>query len=122
MRYTVNSGGKWLVPKDQWGPAGEKLARYENVEEIEDVKEYCKQILMSADELEKKQLYGYAEMMRHNAALIAKLNSFQEGMAGSLMNNYVQKKAKFLEFLDDVDGQILDDPVFVIREKAEEIL
>ena len=122
MRITVNRGGKYLIPKDKIAEASVKLARYETIEEIDDVRDYTRQVMKAADELDKHQKYGYAEMMRHNAALIVKLNSFHGSAAGSLMRKSETVKEELLDYLDDIDGMPYDDPVNMIRQKVEELL
>jgi hypothetical protein len=55
MRMTVNRGGKKLIPKDKLAEASEKLARFEDAEELEDVTAYCLQLNRVAELKQKKE-------------------------------------------------------------------
>ena len=93
MRYTENRNGVWVIPKRLHDAAVEKLARYEN------------------SGLTPEKIY---EMDRLYTEKCAELNCVKA--------EHDRKKAKFMIFLDWLDGQIIDDPVAVIREKVEELL
>jgi len=92
-RYTVNRCGKWIIPKNQLSEAAEKLARYEN------------------SGLDPEKIY---EMDRLYTEKCAELNCVKA--------EHDRKKAEVMIFLDWLDGQIMDDPIKMIREKLEEVL
>ena len=121
-RITVLRGDRWLIPKDRIKEASEKLARYENTEELEDVGAYCDQLHEIAHQLRIDGRPKTAQAMLDAAAEIVRLNSFTETAAGQLLKTNEQKKAELLAFIDDVDGLLYDDPVYVIRQKVEELL
>ena len=84
MRYTVNHAGKWIVPKDQWPEAAEKLALFEEAEELDDVNEYC-QAMRSLAEVERKHgRLAYAAALEHAAAKIIQLNTFHATATGDM--------------------------------------
>ena len=93
MRFTKKSGDKWIVPKHLWTEAAEKLARYEN------------------SGLTPEKIY---EMDRLYTEKCAELNCVKA--------EHDRKKAEVMIYLDWLDGQIVDDPIKMIREKVEEVL
>ena len=128
MRYTENHADKWIVPKDQWPEAAEKLAMFEDAEELEDVKEYCQAMWCLADAERGNLRPDYAAALEHAAAKIVQLNTFHESVTGSMakktqeaVSRYKRIRKEIFGFLDEIDGQLLDDPIFVIREKLEEV-
>lgn len=128
MRYTVNHAGKWIVPKDQWPEAAEKLAKFEDTEELEDVRAYCLQLKRVAKEKQEKEP-EVAILLRRAADEIVNMSNFRDSVAADLSKKIKEDaqrkhdmKKEIFSFLDEIDGQIMDDPVAVIREKLEEIL
>ena len=129
MRYTENHAGKWIVPKDQWPEAAEKLAMFEDAEELEDVKEYCQAMWNLADAERGHKRLTYAKAWEKAADKIIQLSTFHESATGSMVkktqeavSRYKRIRKELFDFLDEIDGQMLDDPIFVIREKMEELL
>lgn len=129
MRYTVNHAGKWIVPKDQWPEAAEKLAMFEEAEELDDVSEYCQAMRRLAEVERKHGRLAYAAALEHAAAKIVQLNTFHATASGAMVEKIdaaikrgQRLRKEIFAFLDEIDGQLLDDPVFVIREKLEELL
>ena len=120
-RYTIKRGNKWLVPKDQWPEAAEKLAKFEDAEELEDVRAYCLQLKRVAKEKQEKEP-EVASLLHRAADEIVNMSDFRDSQAFKLLVKRQENKKELLDFLDEIDGQIMDDPVAVIREKVEEIL
>lgn len=81
------------MPKRHIVAATKKLARYEN------------------SGLDPEQIY---EMDRLYTEKCAELNCVKA--------EHDRKKAEIMNYLDWLDGQILDDPIKLIREKLEEVL
>lgn len=121
MRITVNRGGKKLIPKDKIAEASEKLARFEDAEELEDVRAYCLQLKRVAKEKQEKEP-EVASLLHRAADEIVNMSDFRDSQAFKLLVKRQENKKELLDFLDEIDGQIMDDPVAVIREKLEEIL
>lgn len=122
MRYTKNSGGKMLVPKEMWPEAAEKLARYEDTEEMEDVKTYCNQLRRAADEKEKTEP-DIASLLRMAADMIVNMNNFRNSAACELLMKAQKQKKEIFNYLDIIDGQITEeDWVSLIRDKLTEVL
>ena len=129
MRYTVNRGqGKWIIPKNQLSEAAEKLARFEDAEELEDVRAYCLQLRRVADLKKKKEPELYS-LLRMAADEIVNMSNFRGSMAADPSKKIKEDaqrrhdmKKEIFSFLDEIDGQIMDDPVAVIREKLAEVL
>lgn len=127
-RYTVNRCGKWIIPKNQLSEAAEKLARFEDAEELEDVRAYCLQLKRVAKEKQEKEP-EVASLLHRAADEIVNMSNFRGSMAADLSKKIKEDaqrrhdmKKEIFSFLDDIDGQIMDDPVAVIREKLEEVL
>lgn len=93
MRYTENRYGKWIIPKRHMAAATEKLARYEN------------------SGLDPEKIYEMDRLYTEKCAELSRMKA-----------EYDRKKAEIMIYLDRLDGQIMDDPVAVIREKVEEVL
>ena len=128
MRYTENRYGKWIIPKKHLQAAMEKLARFEDAEELEDVKAYCLQLERAAKVLQKKEP-EVASLLRRAADEIVNMSNFRGSMAADLSKKIKEDaqrghemKKEIFSFLDEIDGQIMDDPVAVIREKLAEVL
>lgn len=128
MRYTENHAGKWIVPKDQWPGAAEKLAKFEDAEELEDVRDYCQAMWNLANAERQNLRPDYANALDKAATKIIQLSTFHESAAGSMaeqtqkiINRSARIRKEIFDFLDEIDGQILDDPVSTIREKVEEV-
>lgn len=129
MRYTIDRGGRMLVQKDQWPEAAEKLAMFEDAEELEDVNDYCRVMRNLAEAEKKNGRDGYAAALENAAAKIIQLNTFHQTATGAMAEKIdADRKRKralrteIFDFLDEIDGQIMSDPVSLIREKLEEIL
>lgn len=123
-RYTIKRGDKWLVPKDQWPEAAEKLARYEDAEELEDVQAYCLELERAAEEIREKHP-EISKLIRRAADEIVSMSNWHDSTCKRLLDKARDQKKTLLTFLDEIDGQITDDPVTVIREKlglSEEII
>ena len=121
MRITVNRGGKKLIPKDKIAEASEKLARFEDAEEMEDVMAYCLQLRRVADLKKKKEPELYS-LLRMAADEIVNMSNFRDSEASKLLIKRQENKKELLDFLDEIDGQLIDDPVSLIRQKIEEVL
>lgn len=127
-RYTIKRGDKWLVPKDQWPEAAEKLARFEDTEELEDVRAYCLLLKRVAKEKQEKEP-EVASLLHRAADEIVNMSNFRGSMAADLSKKIKEDaqrrhdmKKEIFSFLDEIDGQIMDDPVAVIREELKEIM
>jgi hypothetical protein len=128
MRYTENRYGKWIIPKKHLQAATEKLARFEDTEELEDVRAYCLQLKRVAKEKQEKEP-EVASLLHRAADEIVNMSNFRGSMAADLSKKIKEDaqrrhdmKKEIFSFLDEIDGQIMDDPVAVIREKLEEVL
>lgn len=121
MRYTENRHGKWIIPKKHLQAAMEKLARFEDAEELEDVRAYCLQLRRVADLKKKKEPELYS-LLRMAADEIVNMSDFRDSQAFKLLVKRQENKKELLDFLDEIDGQLIDDPVSLIRQKIEEIL
>lgn len=129
MRYTENHCGVWIVPKDLWKQAAEKLARFEDAEELEDVRSYCQAMWNLANAERQNLRPDYANALEKAATKIIQLSAFRESEAISMaeqtqeiVNRSARIRREIFDFLDEIDGQIIDDPVGVIREKLEEVM
>ena len=127
-RYTIKRGDKWLVPKDQWPEAAEKLALFEDAEELEDVQEYCQAMWNLADAERGNLRPDYARALEKAADKIIQLSTFHATASGAMAEKIdaaikrgQRLRKEIFDLLDEIDGQLLDDPIFVIREKMEEI-
>lgn len=128
MRYTENRYGKWIIPIRHIAAATEKLARLEDAEEMEDVMAYCLQLKRVAD-LKKETEPELHSLLTRAADEIIHTSNFRDSAAAQLSEKIEKAtkrgqaiKAEIFSFLDEIDGQIIDDPVAVIREKVEEVL
>ena len=92
-RVTINSGGKWILPKQKYVNGSDRLAEYENTG------------------LTPEQIYDMDRLFKE------KCEEFT-----SLRVAHDRQKARLLRYLDWIDGQIIDDPVAEIKEKVEELL
>ena len=129
MRYTENHYGVWIVPKTLWAQAAEKLARFEDAEELEDVRDYCQAMWNLANAERQNLRPDYANALDKAATKIIQLSTFHESSAGSMaeqtqeiINRSARIRKEIFDFLDEIDGQIIDDPIGVIREKLEEVM
>lgn len=93
MRYTENRYGKIVIPKRFHDAAVEKLAKYEDTG------------------LTPEKIYEMDRIHQEKCAEVNRMKAERD-----------RKKAEVMIYLDEIDGQIMDDPVAVIREKVEEIL
>ena len=94
MRYTINRGhDKWIIPKNQLSEAAEKLAKYEN------------------SGLTPEKIYEIDRLYTEKCAELNQMKAESD-----------HKKAEVMIYLDWLDGQIIDDPIKLIREKVEEVL
>jgi len=121
-RITVLRGDRYLIPKDKIKEASEKLSRYEDIEELEDIKAYSSQLHEIASQLRIDGRPETAKAVEQAAAKIVDLNNFVDTAAGRILRINEQNKKEILDFIDDVDGLLYDDPVYVIRKKIEEVL
>ena len=121
-RITVLRGDRYLIPKDKIKEASEKLSRYEDIEELEDIKAYSSQLYEIASQLRIDGRPETAKAVEQAAAKIVDLNNFVDTAAGRILRINEQNKKEILDFIDDVDGLLYDDPVYVIRKKIEEVL
>ena len=121
-RITVLRGDRYLIPKDKIKEASEKLSRYEDIEELEDIKVYSSQLHEIASQLRIDGRPETAKAVEQAAAKIVDLNNFVDTAAGRILRINEQNKKEILDFIDDVDGLLYDDPVYVIRKKIEEVL
>lgn len=108
--------------------ATEKLARLEDAEEMEDVTAYCLQLNRVAD-LKKETEPELHSLITRAADKIIHMSNFRDSAAAQLSEKIERAtkqrqamKTEIFSFLDEIDGQITDDPVSLIREKLEEIL
>lgn len=116
------------MPKTLWAQAAEKLARFEDAEELEDVRDYCQAMWNLANAERQNLRPDYANALDKAATKIIQLSTFRETSAGSMaeqtqeiINKAARIRKEIFDFLDEIDGQIIDDPVGVIREKVEEV-
>lgn len=93
MRYTENRYGRIVIPKRFHEAAIEKLARYEN------------------SGLDPEQIYEIDRLYAEKCAELARIKA-----------EHGRQKAEIMIYLDWLDGQLIDDPVSLIRQKIEEIL
>jgi len=121
-RITVLRGDRYLIPKDKIKEASEKLSRYEDIEELEDIKVYSSQLHEIASQLRIDGRPETAKAVEQAAAKIVDLNNFVDTAAGRILRINEQNKKEILDFIDDVDSLLYDDPVYVIRKKIEEVL
>lgn len=91
-RITIKRGTKWLIPRLKMSEASERLAKYEDTGLDPDVMR------------ELSMLY---------AEKCAELGNAQAKLA--------LLKPSVMAILDEVDGQITDDPVGEIRERLESL-
>ena len=93
MRITIKRGNKNVIPKLKLSAAADKLAKYESTG------------LTPEKIIEMDRLYCQkcAEV-------------------GNLYGRLSLIKSEILKILDEVDGQITDDPVSEIRERVERLL
>lgn len=121
MRLTKKSGDKWIVPKQLWEEAAEKLARLEDAEHLEDVMAYCLCLNRAAKEKERTEP-EIASLLGRAADEIVNMSNFRDSAAALLAEKQEKRKKELLAYIDEVDGYIADDPVSLIREKVEELL
>lgn len=92
MRITIKCGNKDVIPRQKISAAAEKLARYEDTG-LDPEK------IIEMDRL-------YCQKCAEVGNLYGRLNVI---------------RTKILEVLDEVDGQIADDPINEVREKLDGI-
>lgn len=121
MRITVNRGGKWIIPKDKIAEASEKLARFEDAEELEDVMAYCLQLRRVADlkKIKEPELYS---LLSRAADEIVNMSNFRDSAAAGLMAKNAAKKKEILDYLDELDEPHTYYPIDGIRKKIMEVL
>ena len=122
MRYTEKRFGKIVVPKVKLDDAIKKLADYEDIEELEDVQAYCLDLRRLANELRTKNGKEASDLVLRAADEIVKMSNFRNSAAAELVEKQARKKKAVLDYLDNIDGQLIDDLVSEIREKITEIL
>ena len=121
MRYTKNNGGKWIVPKELWGPAAEKLAKLENVEEREDIGPLINDLRRTAEAKLWKDP-AIASMLRRAAGMLDVINTFENSLSLILRRKMAEQKMEILTRLDEMEGKPLEDPVNEFRRLIKEIL
>ena len=121
MRYTANHGGVHIIPKELLSDAAKKLAGYEDVEEREEINSLINDMRKTAKAIQEKDPV-IASMLRRAAAMITVVNDFDNAESLILRKKMTEQRMQLLDFLDEIDGQLLDDPVGLIREKVEEVL
>lgn len=120
MRITVKRGDRYLIPKDKLAEASAKLSRFEDAEELEDVHAYCLQLERVA-KLKQKKEPELASLLRRASDEIINMSNFRDSQASRLLEQRQKDEQAMLDYLDEIDGQLLDDPVFVIRQKVSEV-
>lgn len=121
-RLTIKRRDKWIIPKRKLAEAAKKLAMFEDAEELEDVNEYCQAMWHLADAERGNSRIDYADAFDKAAAKIIQLSTFNATATGSMAERTEKIKQELLDFIDEIDGQIMDDPVSEIREKLEGLL
>lgn len=93
MRITVKRGDRYLIPKDKLAEASAKLARYEDTG------------------LEPEQIIEMDRLYSEKCAEV-----------GNLHARLIILKTQINIVLDEVDGQITDDPICEVREGLNGLL
>lgn len=107
------------MPKDQWPEAAEKLARFEDIEE--NGSGMCGRLKKAADAVQEKDP-AMSALLRQAAREMAVITDFEDSQSLMLRRKMAAQKKELLGLLEEVDRQGYDDPVFVIREKVEELM
>ena len=121
MRYTERRNGVCVLLKRYHDEGVQKLARYEDAEELEDVQAYCLELERAAEEIEEKHP-EISRLIRRAADEIVSMSNWHDSTCKRLLDKARDQKKTLLTFLDEIDGQIMSDPVSLIREKVEKIL
>lgn len=112
MRYTKNHCGVYVIPKDLLQEATKKLARLENTEENEDVGKLIRKL---------RKHKPTKKLMEEAADALTVINDFEDLQSLTLRKRMNEQRKELLDFLDDIDGQLIDDPVAAMREKVTEV-
>lgn len=121
MRYTKDHCGVYVIPKKHLQDAIKKLARYEDLEELKDIKDMTRGLRKAAEAKQKSDPAG-ASIMKQAVMIIITMYDAMGAEAVLLREKLTNQKERALAILDDVDGQITDDPVALARERLEKML
>lgn len=112
MRYTKDHCGTYVVPKAHLDKAIKKLARLENAEENGDVGKLIRKL---------RKHKPTRKLMEEAADALTVINDFEDLQSLTLRKRMNEQRKELLDFLDDIDGQLIDDPVAAMREKVTEV-
>ena len=112
MRYTEDHCGTYVVPKAHLAKAIKKLARLENAEENGDVGKLIRKL---------RKHKPTRKLMEEAADALALINDFENIQSLALRRQMGEQEKELMEFLDEIDGQLIDDPVNAFRDKVQEV-